>query len=81
VSKMQEIAKIDISDYFKSGDPSLLKSQSYSNELLLQLTVIVNSMADRLNDDALDRIVKSVEERVAKLEDITRGYSTRGPGG
>lgn len=78
---MAKIAKIDVDDYFKTGDASLLKREEAINELLLRLTVIINSMADRLNDDGLNRIVKSVEGRVAKLEDITRGYSTRGPGG
>lgn len=68
---MAKIAKID------------LKSQSYSNDLLLRLTVIVNSIADRLNEGELERahrILKRTEERVAKLEDIMRGYNTRGPG-
>lgn len=81
---MEEIAKIDINDYFRDGDASLLKREASINMLLLQLTVIVNSMADRINEGELDRahrILKKTEERVARLEDITRGYSTRGPGG
>ena len=81
---MEKIAKIDSDDYFKTGDPSLLKREEAINELLLRLTVIVNSMADRINEGDWDRlhgIMKRTEERVARLEDITRGYSTRGPGG
>lgn len=81
---MAKIAKIDVNDYFKTGDPSVLKSQSMSNELLLRLTVIVNSMADQINEGDWDRlhgIMKRTEERVAKLEGITSGYVERGPGG
>jgi len=78
-----KIAKIDVGDYFKATEVPLLKSQTSTNELLLHLTVIVNSIADQINEGELERvhrILKRTEERVAKLEDITRGYSTRGPG-
>jgi len=75
--KVAKIAKIDVDSYFMYGDANPLKK----NELLLRLTAIVNSLADRLNDDALEGIVKTIEERVAKLEDMTKGYTTRGPGG
>lgn len=80
---MEEIAKINLDDYFKAGDPSLLKSQSYSNELLMRLTIIVNSIADRINGlDQLDRLtIKKTEERVARLEEATRENAPRGLGG
>jgi len=81
VRKVERIAKIDVDSYFKDGDASLLKREEAINELLLRLTVIVNSIADRVNDQALDKIVKRIEERVAKLEAITAGYVERGPGG
>lgn len=78
---MADIAKIDTDSYFLPGSASLLKREEALNELLLRLTVIVNSIADRLNDRELDKIMKRTEERVAKLESIPRGYVERGPGG
>lgn len=81
---MEKIAKIDVNDYFKARDPGLLKSQSYSNELLWRLTIMINSMADRINQGDSDRwheIMKKTGERVAKLEEATRGNAPRGLGG
>ena len=76
--------KIYLDDYFKDGDPSLLKREADLNTLLLRLTVMINGIADRINEgdwDRLHEIMKRTEERVAMLEDVTRGYNTRGPGG
>lgn len=81
---MAKIAKIDVDNYFKDGDVSLLRREGAINELLLRLTMMVNGMADRINEGDWDRlhgIMKRTEERVAKLESIPRGYVERGPGG
>lgn len=75
-----KIGKIDVDEYFKSWPRGPLKAQADLNTLVLRLTLIVNSIADRVNDDALDKIVKKTEERVTRLEDITAGYVERGPG-
>ena len=78
---MEEIAKIDTASYFLPGSASLLKREEALNELLLRLTMIINSIADRLNDRELERIIKRTEERVTKLESIAGGNVGRGPGG
>ena len=78
---MKDIAKIDVDTYFRDGDASLLKREEAINELLLRLTVIVNSIADRVNERELDKIMKRTEERVTKLESIAGGNVGRGPGG
>lgn len=84
VMKVAKIAKIDDATYFETGDSNPLKKEEAIDRLLLQLTKIVNSVADRINDadwDSLERILKKTEERVARLEEVTRGNAPRGLGG
>lgn len=62
---MAKIAKIDVDDYFRDGDASLLKRESSINELLLQLTIIVNSIADRIN--GREKVVDSKAWEILQL--------------
>jgi len=84
VMKMAKIAKIDVEGYFGGGGASLLDREKDINMLLLRLTVIVNSIADWVNEgdwDSLQGTMKRIEERVAKLEGMAAGNVERGPGG